>query len=77
MTKDQKRRIYEHWKSGGSLCCEDGLKFLKTVLPEKQAKNFEAWAYAELSCRGEDPEYRRTTQTRKLLEKLAGVWVEP
>lgn len=73
MTKDQKRSIYEHWKRGGNLCCRDGLAFLRTVLSDKKAARFEEWAYAELSCRGYDAEYRRTTLTIKLLEKLAGV----
>jgi hypothetical protein len=42
--------IVNHWNRGGNLCCKDGLKFLVTIMPRKQAERFNEWAYDELGC---------------------------
>ena len=48
--KSQRRAIYSHYKRGNKLCCADGLKFLKTILPKKAAIEFNDWASDSIGC---------------------------
>ncbi len=70
MNKKQRVHIWSHYAQGGQLCCAQGLVFLKKVLPAKEAKAFNAWAYEELTCNFElDTSYRDLLRI-KLLRKL-------
>ena len=72
-TKYQRRAIYNRYKNGGSLCCKDGLRFLRSILSEHQALELNEWAYNELSCKENLGGFVWSLHETKLLKRLADI----
>ena len=50
LTEAELTELVEHVRSGGALCCLDGLAWLRGRLPEPWACVINGWAYENLSC---------------------------
>ncbi len=50
ITEAELMALTEHVRSGGALCCLDGLAWLRGRLPEPWAWAINGWAYENLSC---------------------------
>jgi hypothetical protein len=70
LSRKQKIAILEHYDMGKHLCCKDGMRFLRSIMPKKKAERVNEWAYNTLSCKYPEKEYYRT----RLLEALATLW---
>jgi hypothetical protein len=49
-TEVERLALVEHVKTGGALCCNGGLVWLRTKLPEPWAQAINGWAYENSSC---------------------------
>jgi hypothetical protein len=50
LTESEREELAKHVEAGGSLCCEDGLVWLRDKLPEIWAQAINGWAYEALAC---------------------------
>ena len=50
LTEAERIELAEHVASGGALCCEAGLTWLRERLPEPWAQAINGWAYEHGGC---------------------------
>jgi hypothetical protein len=50
LTEAERAELAEHVATGGTLCCSDGLAWLRERLPEPWAQAVNGWAYEYLGC---------------------------
>ena len=50
LTQAEHDAIVKRFESGGALCCEEGLKWLRKVVPEPWAQSINGWAYSIIGC---------------------------
>ncbi len=52
LTEDEREIMALHVLNGEPLCCEEGLVYLRSLVPGTWAERLNEWAYSELGCSG-------------------------
>lgn len=52
LTPIEHAKLLSHFKNGEGLCCNSGLQWLRSFLPEPWAIALNDWAYDATGCRG-------------------------